>query len=175
MEFLLNHSRKRRNRASAKHFLISRNLQVRKFPLQNVWRSFNPHLFLIRDEIPLPCRLLPKQRGFNPHLFLIRDEIFDSATIRQSAPFQSTSLFNQRWNPALPQVVASQRGFNPHLFLIRDEIPRPCLLKGNSAGFNPHLFLIRDEINLNLHSPFCYFQFQSTSLFNQRWNRSNRK
>ncbi len=41
-------------------------------------QRFNPHLFLIRDEMYDVCVLLYDITGFNPHLFLIRDEMHHS-------------------------------------------------------------------------------------------------
>ena len=163
----------------------------------------------------------PKHKGFNPHLWLIRDEI--SATPNgapEAGLFQSTSLINQRWNSRRLQQLHKPICFNPHLWLIRDEISQKQEDRHLRISFNPHLWLIRDEISIGADYPeleysfnphlwlirdeiyeyaddrefMCGFnphlwlirdeisngieimnklhEFQSTSLINQRWNKN---
>ena len=131
--------------------------------------SFNPHLWLIRDEIYWVQTEPGNLMSFNPHLWLIRDEISIHLTGTDSTGFQSTSLINQRWNLSLQRKSYVNRSFNPHLWLIRDEIEKSQAVCIEFRSFNPHLWLIRDEIAAvwkDRLSP----EFQSTSLINQRWN-----
>ena len=109
--------------------------------------------------------------SFNPHLWLIRDEILLNGFSRRFIRFQSTSLINQRWNS---NFSISGSGcvvsFNPHLWLIRDEISIWFYQFYFPERFNPHLWLIRDEMIL-IRPLRVQSLFQSTSLINQRWNR----